>query len=119
MGNGNIPKSHRFYRFLLNGNPNQFISIFSKNTYLPPLILRVHYIYGWKSFLVSKKFSFLIDHVKLKVGLSSSEKHFICSNEGPLRKMKINFLFHLKSSFRSQDVQRFVFTFLLSSKKMD
>ena len=36
---------------------------------------------------------------------------FICFNESPLKMIKKCVLFHLKSSFRSQDILTFVFTF--------
>ena len=39
------------------------------------------------------------------------------ATESPLKTMKDTFLFHLKSSFCSQDIQLFVLTFLSCSKK--
>ena len=48
-GKRNTPKSHRFYRFSLNGNVKQWFP-FSKNAYFPTLILGVYDVYAWKSF---------------------------------------------------------------------
>ena len=64
----------------------------------PRLILR--YCLTRKGHMLNKK---LIS--KLKVGLLPSKKNcFICVNESPLKKNEKCFLFHLKSSFRSQGI---------------
>ena len=47
-----------------------------------------------------------------KVGLSPSKKNFfICFNDSPMKIIKNVFLFHIKSSFRSQDISVFVLIF--------
>ena len=48
-------------------------------------------------------------------GALSGLKQFLAT-ESPLKIMKNVFLFHLKSSFRSQDIQVFVLTFWSCSK---
>ena len=71
----------------------------------PRLILR--YCLSRKGHMLNKK---LIS--KLKVGLLPSKKNcFICVNESPLKKNEKCFLFHLKSSFRSQGIWIVVLTF--------
>ena len=43
--------------------------------------------------------------IRIKVGLSPSKKNcVICMIESPLKMMQNAFLFHLKSSFGSQDI---------------
>ena len=48
----------------------------------------------------------------IKVGLSPSKKYiFNCFNDSPTKIIKNVFLFHIKSSFRSQDISVFVLIF--------
>ena len=52
-----------------------------------------------------------------KVGISPSKKSFfIFFNEGPLKIMEEASFFHLKSSFRYQDIKIFALTFSLYRK---
>ena len=55
------------------------------------------------------KFCYLLYYI---VGLSPSKKNFfICCNDSPSKMKKKCFLFHLKSSFRSQDIYIFFLAF--------
>ena len=48
----------------------------------------------------------------IKVGLPPSKKFFfICFNDSPTKIIKNVFLFHIKGSFRSQDISIFVLIF--------
>ena len=56
--------------------------------------------------------------IAFKVGLSPSKKVcVICFIESPLKMIKKCFLFHLESSFRSQDTKVFIMTFWSCRKK--
>ena len=46
----------------------------------------------------------------MKVGLPPSKKNFICFNDSPTKIINV-FLFHIKSSFCSQDISIFVLIF--------
>ena len=49
--------------------------------------------------------------IYLKSGSHFPKNCFICFNESPLKMMKNAFLFHVKSSFRSQNIYFFILTF--------
>ena len=63
-----------------------------------------------KLFSFLKDLSFLQNNIK--VGLSPSKKNVVmCFIESSLKNDEECFLFHLKTSFRSQDIHVFIITF--------